>query len=102
MGFVAKPLMNTKTALEPQHSLNFYFIALNQTTLEVNDAIQKAKENDQIAFNFLLHTFWNDVYGFLMKRTRNENDAEDITIETFSKAFEKIKLLMKNSNSKHG
>ena len=25
-----------------------------------------------------------------MKRTRNENDAEDITIETFSKAFEKI------------
>jgi len=58
--------------------------------LEVNEAIQKAKNNDQIAFNLLLHTFWNDVYGFLMKRTRNENDAEDITIETFSKAFEKI------------
>ena len=58
--------------------------------MEVNDAIQKAKENDQSAFNFLLHTFWNDVYGFLMKRTRNENDAEDITIEAFSKAFEKI------------
>ena len=59
--------------------------------MEVNDAIQKAKENDQIAFSLLLHTFWNDVYGFLIKRTQNENDAEDITIETFSKAFEKIK-----------
>jgi len=59
--------------------------------LEVIDAIQKAKENDQIAFSLLLHTFWNDVYGFLIKRTQNENDAEDITIETFSKAFEKIK-----------
>ena len=59
--------------------------------MEVNDLIQKAKENDQIAFNSLFHTFWNDVYGFLIKRTRNENDAEDITIETFSKAFEKIK-----------
>ncbi|MDG1394554.1 MAG: sigma-70 family RNA polymerase sigma factor [Flavobacteriaceae bacterium] len=59
--------------------------------MEVNDLIQKAKQNDQIAFNSLLHTFWNDVYGFLIKRTRNENDAEDITIETFSKAFEKIK-----------
>jgi RNA polymerase sigma factor (sigma-70 family) len=58
--------------------------------LEINEAIQKAKNNDQIAFNLLLHTFWNDVFGFLMKRTRNENDAEDITIETFSKAFEKI------------
>ena len=59
--------------------------------MKINDAIQKAKENDQIAFNILLHTFWNDVYGFLIKRTLNENDAEDISIETFSKAFEKIK-----------
>jgi RNA polymerase sigma-70 factor (ECF subfamily) len=46
--------------------------------------------NDQIAFNFLLDTFWNDVYGFQLKRTENENDAEDITIQTFSKAFDKI------------
>jgi len=64
--------------------------------LEVNEAIQKAKENDQIAFNLLLHTFWNDVYGFLIKRTHNENDAEDISIETFSKAFEKIKTFDEN------
>jgi len=34
--------------------------------------------------------FWNDVYGFQLKRTENENDAEDITIQTFSKAFDKI------------
>jgi len=58
--------------------------------LEVNEAIQLAKENKQAAFNFLLDTFWNDVYGFQLKRTQNENDAEDITIETFSKAFDKI------------
>lgn len=59
--------------------------------MEINDIIQKAKQNDQIAFNMLLDTFWNDIYGFLIKRLHNENDAEDITIETFSKAFEKIK-----------
>lgn len=59
--------------------------------MEINDVIQKAKQNDQIAFNVLLHTFWNDVYGFLIKRLNNENDTEDITIQTFSKAFEKIK-----------
>ena len=58
--------------------------------MEIKDAIQKAKENSQIAFNFLLDTYWNDVYGFLLKRTENENDAEDITIQTFSKAFDKI------------
>tara|TARA_R110002124_G_scaffold151086_1_gene317896 strand:- start:23929 stop:24474 length:546 start_codon:yes stop_codon:yes gene_type:complete len=59
--------------------------------LEVKDAITRAKKNDQIAFNFLLDTFWNDVYGFQLKRTQNENDAEDITIQTFSKAFDKIR-----------
>jgi len=56
--------------------------------LEIEDAIKKAKKNDQIAFNFLLDTFWNDVYAFQLKRTQNENDAEDITIQTFSKAFD--------------
>ena len=45
---------------------------------------------NQIAFSTLLDTFWNDVYGFQLKRTENENDAEDITIQTFSKAFDKI------------
>jgi len=58
--------------------------------LEIIEAIEKAKKNNQIAFNFLLDKFWNDVYGFLLKRTENENDAEDITIETFSRAFDKI------------
>jgi len=58
--------------------------------LEIKNAISKAKKNDQIAFNFLLDTFWNDVYAFQLRRTQNENDAEDITIQTFSKAFDKI------------
>lgn len=58
--------------------------------MEVKEAISKAKNKEQIAFNFLLDTYWNDVYGFQLKRTKNENDAEDITIQTFSKAFDKI------------
>jgi len=58
--------------------------------LEINEAIARAKKNDQKAFNYLLDTFWDDVYGFQLKRTENENDAEDITIQTFSKAFDKI------------
>jgi RNA polymerase sigma-70 factor (ECF subfamily) len=58
--------------------------------LEIDHAIEKAKQNDQLAFNYLLDRFWNDVYGFQLKRTENENDAEDITIQTFSKAFDKI------------
>ena len=52
--------------------------------------IRLAKQGNQIAFNFLLDTFWGNVYGFLLQKTSNENDAEDITIQTFSKAFDKI------------
>ncbi|WP_405576290.1 RNA polymerase sigma factor [Winogradskyella sp. Asnod2-B02-A] len=58
--------------------------------MEIKEAIIKAKNKEQIAFNFLLDTYWNDVYAFQLKRTQNENDAEDITIQTFSKAFDKI------------
>ena len=52
--------------------------------------IQLAKQGNQIAFNFLLDTFWGSVYNFQLKKNNNENDAEDITIQTFSKAFDKI------------
>lgn len=58
--------------------------------MEINQAIARAKDNDQKAFNFLLDTYWEHVYGFQLKRTHNENDAEDITIQTFSRAFDKI------------
>ena len=58
--------------------------------MKVKEAILKAKENNQIAFNYLLETFWNDVFGYMLKRTNNEIDAEDITIEAFFKAFDKI------------
>lgn len=58
--------------------------------MELKKAIEEAQNNNQIAFNFLLDRFWNDVYGYLLKRIKNENDAEDITIQCFSKAFDKI------------
>ena len=58
---------------------------------KLKSIIAKAKEGNQIAFSNLLDTYWNKVYGFQLKRTHNENDAEDITIQTFSKAFDKIK-----------
>jgi RNA polymerase sigma factor (sigma-70 family) len=58
--------------------------------LEIIKNIEKAKIGDQVAFTFLLDFYWNEVYGFMLKRTENENDAEDIAIETFSKAFDKL------------
>jgi RNA polymerase sigma-70 factor (ECF subfamily) len=63
--------------------------------LEINPAlllhqIEKAKAGNQAAYKYLLDTFWSDVYSFQLKHTKNEYDAEDITIQTFSKAFDKL------------
>lgn len=59
-------------------------------TDEIQLQIRLAKEGKQAAFSFLLDFYWNTVYGFLLKRVLNEQEAEDISIETFSKAFDKI------------
>ncbi len=60
------------------------------TPEKILSEINRAKDGKQSAFNFLLNTFWGEVYGFQLKRTQDEYDAEDITIQTFSKAFDKI------------
>lgn len=60
------------------------------TSATIQKNIEKAKKGDQIAFTFLLDFYWNEVYGFMIKRTENETDTEDIVIETFAKAFDKI------------
>ncbi len=52
--------------------------------------IRQAKKGNQSAFSFLLDNFWNEVYGFQLKRVKDEYEAEDIAIESFSKAFDKI------------
>jgi RNA polymerase sigma-70 factor (ECF subfamily) len=63
-------------------------LKINNNKLDIN--ISKAKKGNQSAFRFLLDTFWAEVYNYQLKRTKSENDAEDITIQTFSKAFDKI------------
>ena len=63
--------------------------------------IQKAKKGDQSAFNYLLHAFWDDIYRFQLRRTKNEYEAEDITIQSFAKAFDKISTFNDTYNFKN-
>ncbi len=58
--------------------------------------IKNAKNGSQTAFKFLLDYYWNDVYRFQLIRVQNEYEAEDITIESFSKAFDKINTFNDN------
>lgn len=53
--------------------------------------IKAAQKGDQTAYNYLLNLYWNDVHVFLQSKISDDSiDAEDITIITFSKAFDKI------------
>ncbi len=57
---------------------------------KIVEAIQSAKKGEEIAYTLLLNTFWKDVHRFLDRKTNDENEAEDITIRTFARAFDKI------------
>ncbi|VFA44216.1 RNA polymerase sigma factor [Chryseobacterium indologenes] len=54
--------------------------------------IQKAKEKDQKAQTKLINIFWVDVFSFVMKKVRDENDADEITVNVFSKVLSKLDM----------
>ena len=71
--------------------LDFLFLAsVKNQEQTISDLVSAAKQDDQHAFRQLLDLHWNELYGFLIKRTENENDAEDLCLQAFSKAFDKI------------
>ena len=57
---------------------------------EVLEAINAAKKNNQKAFGFLFETYWDYLYNYLLKKNGNEDQAEDIAVRSFAKAFDKI------------
>ncbi|MCB0518486.1 MAG: sigma-70 family RNA polymerase sigma factor [Lewinellaceae bacterium] len=52
--------------------------------------VQAAIEGDQQAFASLLERYRASVYNHLYKMVRNHDDAEDLTLEAFGKAFHKL------------
>lgn len=58
--------------------------------------IQKAKEKDQKAQTQLINLYWVDVFSFVMKKLNDENDADEITVNVFSKVLSKLDLFDPN------
>jgi RNA polymerase sigma factor (sigma-70 family) len=50
----------------------------------------KAKEGDQKAYADLMHRYKDSIYFMALKMVNNKEDAMDLTVETFAKAFEKL------------
>jgi RNA polymerase sigma-70 factor (ECF subfamily) len=52
--------------------------------------VQKARNGDQHAYASLLSRYWDSVFFMILKMAHNKDDAEDLTIEAFGKAFKHI------------
>jgi RNA polymerase sigma-70 factor (ECF subfamily) len=59
-------------------------------TKDISQLIRLAKNGNQIAFNDLLNYYWKEVYRFQLSKGQDEDEAEDLTIKTFARAFDKI------------
>jgi RNA polymerase sigma-70 factor (ECF subfamily) len=87
----ANRLRLAASAAQLRVRLDFLFLAsVKNQEQTISDLVHAAKQEDQHAFRQLLDLHWNELYGFMIKRTENENDAEDLCLQAFSKAFDKI------------
>ena len=52
--------------------------------------MEKAQNGDQHAYSLLLERYRESVYYTMLKMVKNPDDADDLTIEAFGKAFNRI------------
>ena len=52
--------------------------------------LELAKKGNQAAFTELMHRYRDSIYYMMFKMVKNEDDADDLTIEAFGKAFSRL------------
>ena len=52
--------------------------------------VLKAREGDQKAYASLMQRYKDSIYFMALKMVNNKEDANDLTVETFAKAFNKL------------
>lgn len=55
-----------------------------------NKLITKAKEGDREALNSLILHYWQPIYRLIYSKIGNEDDAKELTQETFMKGFRSL------------
>ena len=58
--------------------------------------VKATNYNDQQAFSDLMDRYKDSIYFMLLKMVNNKDDAEDLTIEAFGKAFNSLKQYTPN------
>src|SRR5690554_597886 len=63
---------------------------LSDKALEDFELVQNALKGDEKAFTRLLSRYRDAIFFMLLKMVNNKNDAEDLTLEAFGKAFKNL------------
>ena len=52
--------------------------------------VERAIKGDQSAYAFLMERYRESIYFTMLKMVNNSDDADDLTIEAFGKAFNRL------------
>jgi RNA polymerase sigma-70 factor (ECF subfamily) len=69
---------------------------LSTRKVEDYDLVQLAINGHQQAYAELLNRYRNSVYHTVLKMVKNRDDADDLTLEAFGKAFHKLPTYVPN------
>ncbi|MEZ4938872.1 MAG: sigma-70 family RNA polymerase sigma factor [Crocinitomicaceae bacterium] len=58
--------------------------------------VEAAKKGDQVAYAKLMEKYRESIYFMMLKMVKNPDDAEDLTMEAFGKAFNRLKQYSPN------
>ncbi|MCS6794711.1 MAG: sigma-70 family RNA polymerase sigma factor [Raineya sp.] len=76
--------------LDENKELNEHFEFENPRVQKEFELIKKAQQGDHNAMTTLMKRYNKALYYVILKIVRNVDDAEDITVETFVKAFQSL------------
>lgn len=68
--------------------------------MTIQQLIEAAKQGDQSAYKKLMDKYWDNVYAFQLKRTKNTYEAEEVCIQSFARAFDKLDTYQPQYNFK--
>lgn len=70
--------------------MDVVYLSFQERSPEMYKKVMLAKEGDQKAMAFLLERYKKSLMSMILKMVRNLDDAEDLTIEVFEKAFRNL------------
>jgi len=63
----------------------------------LENTITNILEGNEEEFNIIIHTYQQQIFSYIYRIVKNRQDAEDLTQDTFIKAYKKLNSLQDKS-----